>query len=82
MVSSTTHGGTPVTSATKETAESNLVLRITDHISCPISGHGLTTITQGSSTVMAEGLGVSYNAATTSCGATIINGATSVLIGV
>jgi uncharacterized Zn-binding protein involved in type VI secretion len=79
MLSSTTHEGTPVTSATKEKAKGSLKLRKTDVISCPI--HGTTTITQGSSTVKAEGLAVAYDGCTTSCGATMINGATSVLIG-
>lgn len=81
MLSSTTHGGTPITSATKEKAKGSLKLRKTDQVSCPIYGHGMTTITQGSSTVKAEGLEVAYDGCTTSCGATMINGATSVLIG-
>lgn len=79
IISSTTHGGTPTTSAADVYAEGSLVLRITDEISCPI--HGTTTITQGSTTVFADGLGRAYDGCTTSCGATMINGATTVLTG-
>ncbi len=78
-LSSTTHGGTPTSSATKEQAGGSLKLRMTDAVSCP--SHGATTITQGSAMVMAEGLGVAYDGCTTSCGATMTGGITTVLIG-
>lgn len=79
--SSTTHGGTPISSATKTKAGGNFILRQTDTIACPVPGHGTTTITQGSFTVTTEGKATAYNGCTTSCGATLINGVTSVLIG-
>jgi uncharacterized Zn-binding protein involved in type VI secretion len=77
--SSTTHGGTPVTSAATTKAGGSLIIRITDTISCPI--HGSTTITSGSGTVITEGMGTAFNGSSTSCGATIINGVATVLIG-
>jgi uncharacterized Zn-binding protein involved in type VI secretion len=79
--SSTTHGGTPISSAARAKAGGSLVIRKGDTIACPSPGHGTTTITQGSSSVKAEDKEVAYNGCTTSCGATIINGVTSVLVG-
>jgi uncharacterized Zn-binding protein involved in type VI secretion len=77
----TSHGGTPILSATKTKAGGTLILRKGDTIACPVSGHGTTTITQGSATVKVEGKEVAFNGATTSCGAVITNGVTSVLTG-
>lgn len=57
------------------------MLRIGDQIACPVSGHGTTTITSGSGTVKAEGIGVAYDGCSTSCGAILTGGITSVRIG-
>ena len=66
------HGGTIISSASKTTANSQLVARVGDQVNCAI--HGLQTITQGSSNLTVEGAKVAYVGALCSCGATIMSG--------
>lgn len=80
--STTDHGGviTLVGYSSRPNVNGIKVLLKTDTIACPTPGHGQTTITQASLKTKHEGQGVVYETCVTSCGATIINGSTSVQI--
>lgn len=81
FTSTTTHGGTPVTSASTTKVNNQLVLRLGDMIACPVTGHGTNAIVSASSTVKVEGNFVAREGDTTACGASIINGSTNTKAG-
>lgn len=72
---SSSHGGTVISSADKWTCEGNLIARKGDLHSCPIPGHGVTSIVSGSSKFICEGDPVARTGDATGCGATLISGA-------
>lgn len=69
------HGGTVISSADKWTCEGKLIARKGDLHSCPIPGHGVTSIVSGSSKFICEDDPVARTGDTTGCGATLISGA-------
>ena len=68
------HGGTIITSATKEYINGILVARVGDQHSCPIPGHGVTAILTGSSKFTCEGAAVAVVGSVCGCGAIINSG--------
>lgn len=73
---SSSHGGTVISSADRWTCEGKLIARKGDLHSCPIPGHGVTSIVSGSSKFICEGDPVARTGDATGCGATLVSGAT------
>lgn len=69
-----THGGEVVTSAAKWRAEGALIARKGDLYACPI--HGTNPIAEGSPAWKCEGADIARHGDRTTCGATLISGAT------
>jgi uncharacterized Zn-binding protein involved in type VI secretion len=68
------HGGVIITSASVTTVNGILVARVGDLHSCPIPGHGVTAITNGSGNFVSEGAVTAVIGSVCGCGATIISG--------
>jgi len=68
----TSHGGTVVSvSATWFTVDGIAVARVGDQCSCPLPGHGVCVIIEGSSEHSIGGIPVAYEGHKTSCGAVL-----------
>jgi uncharacterized Zn-binding protein involved in type VI secretion len=72
------HGGTIISSATKEFINGILVARVGDLHSCPIPGHGITPIINGSGNFKCEGNIVAVVGSYCGCGAVINSGSPNV----
>ena len=70
------HGGVIITSASKTRTEGILTARAGDSHSCPIPGHGVTPIINGSGNFKCEGMVTAVTGSITGCGASIIGGST------
>ncbi|AXA90026.1 PAAR domain-containing protein [Massilia sp. YMA4] len=69
----TSHGGKVVSvSATHVTVDGIAVARVGDLCVCPVKGHEVCTIAEGSATHAINGVPVAYEGHKTSCGATLI----------
>lgn len=69
----TSHGGKVVSvSAHHVTVEGIAVARVGDLCVCPITGHQICVIAEGSSLHLIDGIPVAYEGHKTSCGATLI----------
>ena len=69
----TSHGGkVQSVRATHFTVDGKAVACIGDMCSCPLPGHGVCTIVEGSDTHTIDGVPVAYHGHKTSCGATLI----------
>lgn len=69
----TSHGGKVVSvSAHHVTVEGIAVARVGDLCICPINGHQVCVIAEGSSIHSIDGIAVAYEGHKTSCGATLI----------
>lgn len=71
---SSTHGGTIITCAAVTKVEGQLAARVGDLHSCPIPGHGVTPIVNGSGNFLIEGSVAAVYGSSTACGAIIIPG--------
>ena len=69
------HAGTVISSAAKTYAEGQLVARLGDQHDCPIPGHGITDIVEGSPDTYVEGSQVARQGDHAACGAALISGA-------
>ncbi len=74
------HGGTVISSASKTYAEGQLVARIRDQHDCPIPGHGITDIVEGSPDTFTEGMQVAREGDKAGCGAALISGAVKTFV--
>jgi len=69
----TSHGGKVVSvSASHFTVGGIAVARVGDLCVCPIKGHDVCTIAEGSAFHAIDGIAVAYDGHKTSCGATLI----------
>jgi uncharacterized Zn-binding protein involved in type VI secretion len=68
----TSHGGKVVSvSATWFTVDGIPVARVGDHCICPMPGHSVCVIIEGSSEHVIDGIPVAYDGHKTSCGAAL-----------
>lgn len=74
------HGGTVISYGTKFRCDGILVARLGDAHSCPIAGHGITSITTASPKVKSEGQYVAAITSLTGCGARIVTGSPSTTV--
>lgn len=66
------HGGVVISSASVSKTEGALTARVGDLHSCPIPGHGVTPITNGSGNFKCEGMVTAVSGSVAGCGAVII----------
>jgi uncharacterized Zn-binding protein involved in type VI secretion len=71
---SSSHGGSVITCSAVTKTEGILTARVGDLHSCPIPGHGITPIINGSGNFKTEGKVTSVYGSKTGCGATIYGG--------
>jgi uncharacterized Zn-binding protein involved in type VI secretion len=70
----TSHGGKVISvAATHFTVGGIAVARVGDLCICPIKGHEVCTVAEGSSVHAIDGVPVAYDGHKTSCGATLIS---------
>jgi uncharacterized Zn-binding protein involved in type VI secretion len=79
MTDSIDHGGTIVTGAQRTFVDGLPAARMGDIVIC--EEHEEATIVTGSETVLIEGMPAARLGDTTSCGATIVGGSETVLVG-
>lgn len=71
---STSHGGLVTqVSAQQSTVDGKPVARVGDMCSCPMPGHTVCVIVEGSADHTIDGIPVAYHGHKTSCGATLIS---------
>jgi len=73
---SSSHGGSIITCAAVTKTEGILTARVGDLHSCPIPGHGVTQIINGSGNFKTEGKITAVYGSKAGCGAVIYSGAT------
>lgn len=69
----TTHGGKVVSAAPCSSAGDIPIARLGDKVTCPIPGHGTTTIVEGDPNWLIDGIPVALEGHKTSCGASLIS---------
>ena len=74
---SSSHGGAIITSASTTRTEGILTARVGDLHVCPIPGHGVTPITNGSGNFKCEGKITAVDGSICGCGAVITAGSTT-----
>ena len=70
---STSHGGTVVQGSPTATINGIPIGRIGDAVTCPIRGHGTTSIATGDSNMLDGGIPVARHGDQTACGAVLIS---------
>ncbi|TWI60625.1 putative Zn-binding protein involved in type VI secretion [Pseudoduganella lurida] len=70
----TSHGGKVMSiKAAHVKVDGKAIACVGDQCSCPVPGHGIGMITEGSDTHKIDGVAVAYQGHKTSCGATLIS---------
>ncbi len=77
----TNHGGVIITASPDVYVDGIKIARVGDSHSCPISGHGVTSIVTGSSKSFANNKKVARVGDSVGCGAIIITGSPTVDVG-
>lgn len=77
----TSHGGAIITGSPDVMVNGKKAARLGDSHSCPLPGHGVTSIVTGSATVMINGQPAARVGDVTGCGATIVEGSDTVFTG-
>ena len=78
---STTHGGTVITATSTMTIDGKAVVLVGDLVSCPLPGHGVNPIIEGSPAWTSDGKQVAVDGCRTACGCTLITSLPEVSIG-
>ncbi|MCE0828750.1 PAAR domain-containing protein [Buttiauxella sp. A2-C2_NF] len=69
----TTHGGSVLTGSEKMKFGGIGVARKGDKVSCPVDGHGSTTIVEGNPNYLDNGIPVAFHGHKCACGCTLIS---------
>lgn len=77
----TTHGGTVLTGSDKMKFGGIGVARKGDKVSCPIQGHGPTTIVEGHPDYLDNGIPVAFHSHRCGCGCTLISSFSAAKVG-
>ena len=78
---SSSHGGTVITASSRMRVGGVPVARIGDLHSCPVPGHGVTTITAGAARCKVEGSPVARDGDVVGCGAVLVASQVRVVVG-
>lgn len=73
----TTHGGVVITATSTTIVEGRPVALIGDLVICPIPGHGVNPIIEGSSTCFSDGRAIVIDKCKSVCGCSVISTTTS-----
>jgi uncharacterized Zn-binding protein involved in type VI secretion len=76
----TDHGGVIISASPDVFADGIKVARVGDNHSCPIQGHGVTSIETGSNTSFANNKKIARVGDSVGCGATIISGSPTTFV--
>ncbi|MET3119213.1 putative Zn-binding protein involved in type VI secretion [Undibacterium sp. GrIS 1.8] len=68
----TSHNGVVIEASTQSDSGGIPIARLGDKVSCPIKGHGTTTIVSGDQTFIVDGKPVARDGDKTGCGAVLI----------
>lgn len=77
----TTHGGEVISASSTMIVNAKKVALIGDKISCPIDGHGINSIIEGSSEWISDGKAVVVDGCRCECGCQVISSAPDCAIG-
>lgn len=69
----TSHGGKVISAAPNSTVLGVAVARKGDLCACPLPGHGVCRIAEGSSDVLIDGVAVAFSGHKTDCGAVLLS---------
>ena len=69
----TDHGGVVITASTNTFSNERPVARVGDSVTCPLRGHGVTTIVSGSPAMHIDGISVARHGDRTACGAVLLS---------
>ena len=75
---STDHGGQVISASTTMIVKGKGVARVGDKVSCPIIGHGITTIIEGDSKMNDQGKAVALDGHHAGCGCALISSLSNV----
>lgn len=78
---STTHGGSVMSGSTTMKFGGVQVARKGDTVSCPIKGHGPTTIIEGNPHYLDQGIPVAFHGHRCGCGCTLISSFSAAKVG-
>lgn len=74
----TNHGGKVISASSTMIVEGKGVARIGDKVSCPIIGHGITTIIEGDSKMKDQGKPIALDGHHAGCGCILISSLSTV----
>ena len=77
----TTHGGVVISASSTMSVNGRLVALVGDSVSCPIPGHGVNKIIEGSTEWISDGKAIVVNGCRCQCGCQVISGAQECAIG-
>lgn len=77
----TTHGGEVISASSTMIANDKTVALIGDKVSCPIPGHGINAIIEGSSEWSSDGKAIVVDGCHCECGCQVISSAPDCAIG-
>lgn len=77
----TTHGGTVISATSTMVVNGKKVALVGDKVSCPIPGHGVNQIVEGSPEWSSDGKAIVVDGCKCQCGCQVISGAPDCVIG-
>jgi len=77
----TSHGGKVITASTTHLVGGIGIARVGDKVMCPLSGHGLNTILEGTTTYLVGGRMAALHGHRSACGCTLISSLVTVTYG-
>jgi len=77
----TTHGGTVISATSTMVVNGKKVALVGDKVSCPIPGHGVNQIVEGSPELSSDGKAIVVDGCKCQCGCQVISSAPDCVIG-
>lgn len=77
----TTHGGEVISASSTQTVNGKPVALAGDQVRCPLPGHGVNTIIEGTPDWTEDGRAVAVNGCRTECGCQLISSAADCVAG-
>ncbi|EKS6738780.1 PAAR domain-containing protein [Enterobacter ludwigii] len=77
----TTHGGQVISASSTMIVNGKMVALIGDKVSCPIIGHGINSIIEGSPEWSSDGKAIAVDGCRSECGCQLISSAPDCVIG-
>lgn len=77
----TTHGGEVISASSTQTVNGKRVALVGDEVRCPLPGHGVNAIVEGTPDWSEEGRAVAVGGCRTECGSQLISSVTDCVVG-